>query len=187
MIQASTILNLNAKPKVYISKSKLENGGDGLFAKKHIPKGAPVVIYFGDKITDEEIYEMYTNSPKKYYELNSYIRGTPNGFVINGNKTIENLNLSGVYVNDIASILCERDDLDEKVLEEYAKSIKDCNLRVMDTEDYPVYISTKRIKKNEEMYVHYGIGYWLSIMGCSPEEISDLNSKYDFSRFYRKN
>jgi len=69
-------------------------------------------------------------------------------------------------------------------LKNYARTIRLCNLKVIDTIDYPVYVTTRRVKKDEELYVHYGIGYWLSHIKCTPEEISDLNEQYDFSNFY---
>ena len=186
-MKAIDIVNINSKQLVYISRSKIndnDNHNNGLFAKKHITKGCPVVIYFGDKITDDEIYDLYTNDPDSYYELNKYIRGTPNGFAIKGDKTQINHNLLGVYVNDFASIRCNKDEINEKVLRDYAHTISRCNLKTVDTVDYPIYVSTKRIKKHEEMYAHYGIGYWLSYIGCSPIEISDLNKKYNFNSLY---
>jgi len=177
-------VNINSKPKVYIGKSKIVNGGEGLFAKKFIHKGTNVVIYYGDKVSDEEIYKLYVEKPKEYYELQKIIRGTPNGFAIKGDKEQINLNLCGVYVNDVASINCTKYELDRDVLQKYANTVKKCNVKTVDTKNYPVYISSRKIKKGEELYAHYGIGYWLSHIGCTPEEISDLNQKYLFNSFY---
>lgn len=179
-MSASSIINSNIN-NVYIAKSKIK--GNGLFAKRHIPKGLPVVVYYGDKITDQEVYDLYMNNPQKYYDINRYIRGTPNGYSVLGTKDTNTV-LMGVYVNDVACISCDKKDINKDVLENYAKTINQCNLKTVDTDDYPVYSSTKRIKKNDELYAHYGIGYWLSAIGCSPLEISELNKQYDFSSFY---
>lgn len=183
-LNASNVINFNMKPCVYISPSQIKNSGDGLYTKRHIPKDMPIVVYYGDKITDQEVYEMYINKPDEYYKINGQIRGTQNGFAIKGNKSEPNLNLSGIYVNDISCIKCKKEEINEDILKEYAKTYKKCNLKSVNTKDYPVYISIKRINKNEELYVHYGIGFWLSMIGCTPDEINELNSKYNFDNFY---
>ena len=170
---------------VYISKSKIENAGDGLFANKDIPKNMPVVIYYGEKITNEEICDVYINDPKKYFELNSVIRGSSNNYAIKGDKKQTNPRFWGVYVNDCGSINnTNLNNFNPNIIKKYVDSIKKCNLKTIETLDYPVYVSTRNIKKGEELYVHYGIGYWLSHIGYSPEEIYDLNEKYNFDSFY---
>ena len=180
-MEEHTILS-KTKPLVYVGKSKVS--GSGLFAKKNISKNNPVVMYYGNHITDDEIYELYTNDIQSYLELSPYIRGTPNGFAIKGSRDQTNKNLLGVFVNDISLIDCRKEDISKEILKKYANTEKQCNLKVIDTNNYPVYFSKKRIKKGEELYVHYGIGYWLSIIGFNPEEISYLNKKYNFENFY---
>ncbi len=181
-MKASDIINFSSKPIVRPGKSGIS--GYGLFAKKHISKGRPVVVYYGDKMSDEEVYDLYMENREEYREVSKNMRGTPNGFTIRGDKTNENNNLLGVYVNDAGSITCKKGYLTQKALFDYAKTLSDCNLKVVETEDYPVYQSDKRIKKGEELLAHYGIGYWLSQVGCTPEEISDLNRMYNFDSFY---
>lgn len=189
-MSASSIIRFDSNiNNVYIAQSKIKGftniiSGKGLFSKKHISKGSPVVVYYGNKITDQEIYDLYMNNPEKYYEINKYIRGTPNGYSIQGDKTQINTALIGVYVNDVACISCDKNEINQDILKEYAQTIKKCNLKTVNTEDYPIYYSSRRIKKNEELYAHYGIGYWLSAIGCSPLEISELNNRYDFNSFY---
>lgn len=183
-MQADDVLNFNVKPKVYTAPSKIKDIGDGLFAKQYIPKDTPVVVYYGDKITDEEIYNMYMKDPDNYREISNHIRGTPNGYAVKGDRSLSNHNLLGVYVNDIGSITCKKEDLTEKIMQDYAQTYKQCNLKVVDTEDYPVYVSVKRIKKHDELYIHYGIGYWLGHIGFSPQDISKINKRCNFSSYY---
>ena len=180
-MKATELVNIKSKTTLFVSQSKIKGAGDGLFAKKYISKGNPVVVYYGDKFTNEDIYELYTNDPEGYHELNKYVRGTPNGYAVKGDKSQENTYLLGVYVNDIGSITCKKDEINETILKAYANTARKCNLKTVDTSDYPVYVATKRIKKGEELYVHYGTGHWLSFIGYSPEEISDLNNKYRFA------
>jgi SET domain len=181
---ADSMLNFNSKKKVVcIGRSKIQGAGQGLFAKKIIHSGSPVVVYYGSKITDEEVYTIYQTDPDKYREMNGVIRGTPNEYAILGEK-VDNPNLQGVYVNDISSLSCTKEELTRDYLQQYADTAKKCNLKTVDTSDYPVYVATKRIKKREELYAHYGIGYWLLHNGCSPEELTILNQIYQFETFY---
>jgi len=181
-MSAYDIIDINRKPIVHITNSKIS--GYGLFAKKHIHKNTPVVIYYGNKITDADIYNTYENNVDEYCEISKYTRGTPNGYAINGCRDINNLNLVGVYVNDISKLDCTKDNITYDSIKKYTLTKNKCNVKVVDTKDYPIYMSTKRIKKNEEIYVHYGIGYWLLQIGCTPEDISMLNRKYNFSELY---
>lgn len=181
---ALDIIKIDSKNSLYTGKSKVKDAGEGLFSKKHVTQGTPITIYYGEKVTNEEMYDLFTNNPEKYHQLNNSIRGTPNGYAICGIKNMDNMNLNGVYVNDIASITCKKEEINEQVLRAYAETRKKCNVRAVDTSDYPVYIASRRIKKGDEIYAHYGIGYWLSHIGCAPNEITDLNRKYDFSSFY---
>lgn len=182
---AHSLLNFNSKTKiVQVKQSKISGAGEGLFAKKIIRSGQSVVVYHGSKITDEEVYEAYTKNPEKYRKMNTVIRGTPNGYAILGEKT-SNPILQGVYVNDIASISCSKDELTRDALQKYADTAKKCNLKTVDTTDYPVYVATKRIKKGEEFYAHYGIGYWLLHNGYTPEDLTILNQIYKFELFYQ--
>lgn len=163
-----------------VKQSKIKGAGQGLFTKKYISKGQPVVTYYGEKIKTEEVLKMFLQSPKQYYELNKQIRGTPHGYSVKGQIDSSNLSLCGVLVNDISSINCKKQDLTKEILQLYVKTSLNCNLITDNSFEYPVYVSSRRIKKDEELYVHYGIGYWLSHIGCTPDEISDLNKKWPF-------
>ena len=182
-MKAIDILHFNSKPKVCVAQSKIDNAGKGLFANQYIPKNTPVVIYYGDLIDNEQLFDIYKNNPNKYFQLNDYIRGNTLNVVIGG-KNVRNSNLMGVYVNDISSIKCTKHKLDTNILKTYVQTHKKCNLFVVDTIDYPVYVSNRDILAGEELYVHYGIGYWLLHMRFAPDKISDLNSLYDFASLY---
>ena len=180
---AQSMIKFDQKVPVYVAESKIEGAGLGLFAGKQISSSQPVVIYYGSKMLSEDVYDLFMSNPESYGEAQSIIRETPNGYAIRGEKT-EKTALHGVYVNDVAKIQCEKDSVDRDALVEYINSAKNCNLKTIDTSDYPVYVSTRRIKKHEELYVHYGIGYWLLQMGYGPEELNVLDQYYKFSTLY---
>lgn len=182
---ADSILKFNTRlGHVVINQSKITAAGQGLFAKKQIRISQPVVVYYGSKITDEQVYDVYINNHEEYIEMSAFIRGTLNGFNILGDKNNNVDVLQGVYVNDIARIDCKKNQVNKQILHDYATTYKKCNLKVVDTADYPIYYATRTIKKGEELYVHYGIGYWLLHIGYLPQEISELNDIYNFESFY---
>ena len=53
----------------------------------------------------------------------------------------------------------------------YSKSKNICNVEVLNTTDFPIYVAKKDIKKGQELFVHYGIHYWLLDLGISPTEL----------------
>ena len=171
---------------IFVQKSTIHNAGLGLFAKKIIRKGEPVVIYKGDKIKEDDIVNLYLEDPKKYFEMAPYLRSTTKGYIINGKSYMDSKDIlnQGVIVNDYSMLQGSKENITKQDLQNYAKTRDKCNIIVKDDEEYPIYISTKRIKKNEELFVHYGIGYWLAIKGFLPNEISELNKKINFNSLY---
>ena len=150
---------------VYISESKIVPGENGLFASRDIRKGENVVIYFGDILTWDEFIKEYT----KDKNIMKWAR-EGNSFWIDGRSIwkTKNRNTYGAFVNDIS----KPKDTKMKSLKKYAKTQKKCNLVSVKTGDFPIYIANKNIKKNSELSVHYGIGYWLLNMGVSTETIN---------------
>lgn len=146
-------------------KDKLSKG---LFAKQDIKKGTKLVIYFGDVLCEEELLEKYNENKN----VMKYVRKGYD-FIIDGSigyKT-KNINLFGVYVNDIFKLKSKS----MKDIEHYYKSRNICNIEVLNTTDFPIYIAKRNIKKGQELFVHYGIHYWLLDLGVSP---IDLKKKY---------
>jgi len=146
-------------------KDKLSKG---LFAKQNIKKGTKIVIYFGDVLDEEELLEKYNENK----DVMKYIRKGYD-FIVDGSigYNTKNINLSGVYVNDILKLKSKS----MKDMEHYHKSRNICNVEVLNTTDFPVYIAKRDIKKGQELFIHYGLHYWLLDLGVSP---IDLKRKY---------
>lgn len=168
-IDSFNILNPESKPLIYKKKSNIKYGGDGIFAKQYIEKNTPVIIYFGELIEKNTIADMYIENKENYIKnIAPYIRDTEfKDFVIDGSicKNIENLNLNlcGYLVNDYEKI----EKINQYSINKYNNSKKYCNLEIKETKDFPIYYSTKDIKKNQELFAHYGIGYWLLQNNCN--------------------
>jgi len=167
------IINVKSiNDKVEIKKSKYikDNLCEGMFAIKDIKKGEPITIYFGDILDSEELIEKYNNN----ISVMKYIRKGYD-FIVDGSCAYKtrNLNLLGVYVNDI--LKPKSDSL--KDLLNYHKSRLICNIEVKETSDFPIYIARKDIKRGQELFVHYGIHYWLLEMGIPPQKLKSYDNK----------
>lgn len=150
--------------EVKVSKYIKDKHNKGLFATKDIKKGEIVCIYFGDIIDEDKLYDIYKNRP----EIMKYIR-KGNGFLVDASiiHKFDDVKLLGGYVNDISKPKSKS----KKDLNSYSKTKFICNIEVVETKDFPLYRARKNIKKGAELFVHYGIGYWLLDMGVSPLEL----------------
>ena len=170
MKSALKIINVN-KPNdmVCIKQSSIKDKLNmGMFATRDIKKGTPITIYFGDVLDEEELLEKYNNDK----DIMKYIR-KGHDFIVDGSMgyQTDNLNLNGIYVNDIFKLKSKS----KKDIKHYHKSRNICNVEVMETGDFPVYVARRNIKKGQELFVHYGVGFWLCELGVSPQ---DLKTKY---------
>lgn len=172
-------LSLKTQPSFKVVQDSIR--GFGLQATRTIRKGEAVVIYYGKRLRgDGSHLELYFINPEKYLkERAPYIRSNGNQCIdaheIDYQK-INNMNLLGVYVNDIQKPM-SLDDLDLKT---YLESQEKCNLEVgPETRDYPVYFAKRRIKKGEHLTIHYGLAYWLLQLGVDPSKIGDYLEKIE--------
>jgi len=164
--------------KVYISASKIH--GNGLFTKKDIKAGEIITFYPGDILAyypeknrdieghvvgyifcdelkdNKELNEAFNNN-KKYYK--DYQLAVNESYSLIGIPEINNNPAYlGHFCNDGARGHTEKD---KKIYETvsvlksnaYFKNICDCMMAV---------VAIKDIKKNEEILVTYGHGYWIS-------------------------
>lgn len=162
-----SFLNFMNKEKITeikVSKYIKDKYDKGVFTTRDIKKGEIVCVYFGDIIDEDKLYDIYKNRPN----IMKYIR-KGNGFLVDASiiDKINNINLLGGYVNDISKPKSKS----KKDLIFYSKTKNICNIEVVETKDFPLYRARKDIKKGVELFVHYGIGYWLLDMGVSPLEL----------------
>jgi len=183
---ALNYLKINQKPLFEVIQDSNPLLGRTLKAKRQIPKGTPVVIYYGKRLTSEENLYAYLDDHVTYIQSRApYIRGHASpqqtDLSIDASEVVKSsrysLNLMGVLVNDIA----KPQSLSPADLQAYCESETQCNLRVEPrTKDYPLYVAKRTIKKGEILTVHYGLGYWLLQMGVPPQRISEYldNNKF---------
>jgi SET domain-containing protein len=118
---------------IEVRGSKIENG---VFAKKDIPKGTKIVQYGGEKITKKEagirIYKEYDKAEKEKRRERIYVFDLDKKWDIDGNFSWN----IGKNINHSCDPNCEFVDEDGTIW----------------------FISTKKIKKGEELGVDYGYG-----------------------------
>ena len=92
----------------------------------------------------------------------------------------KNSNVLGVYVNDYDKL--KNTNIQE--MKRYAKTAQKCNLEIADTLDFPIYFSRRKIKKDEELFAHYSVGYWLLYLGTKVEDMEEIYKKHNWNQFY---
>jgi len=164
------VKSTNNKVEIKTSNYIKDTLSKGMFAIRDIKKGEPITIYFGDVLDESELIEKY-NIDKS---IMKYVRKGYD-FIVDGSCAYQtnNLNLLGVYVNDISKPKSKS----IKDLQYYNKTSLICNVVVQETSDFPVYVARKDIKKGSELFVHYGTGYWLLEMGVPPNQLCDYEDK----------
>jgi hypothetical protein len=177
---ASYFFDINQKSVVEIIDDSNPEKGLTLRASEDIPEHVPVILYYGTPETPEQNIVTYFEDSEKYIrDMAPYIRALTSDRSINARHLIPddksknklNMNLLGVLVNDVS----KPKSLKAIDLIDYLKTQEECNLvSSVQTDDYPLYISNRCIKKGEILTVHYGLGYWLLQMGIPPSGISHI-------------
>ena len=153
--------------------SNINNAGYGVFTKKKYNKGEYICFYDayeGDiKCIDDFIYSIKNPFTNKHYI---------------GNKKIKNKNGIGQYINDGFNFDLTDDYRDDNgyfkvsnkkiklAIENYNnKSIEksNCGFSKSKSNIFKIY-ATKDINENEELYLHYGINYWISKIHIETDE-----------------
>lgn len=170
-------LDPNSEPLIYCKNSLVKGAGLGIFAKNDIKVNTPVIIYYGDLISNDDILKLYTENEIKYKKnISPYLRKTGiKNMLVNGKKSENqnNLILKGYLVNDSNNIK----NIDYQNIKNYVDN-KNNNIKLMETNDFPIYVTSRDIKKNEELYVSYGLAYWLLNCNCKPEKIREICNKF---------
>jgi len=157
-ILIATHLSLSDAPlpflnKVYIKKSKVD--GLGVFAKEDLKKGEIVSMYPSDIVRIYhgkqyyEQYNVYCNDYRYAYKTElCTIMGVPS--------LIDNTNLVGHIVNDY----CKTDGSETQNYIYNHLTHENRNCKYYPYHIFILIVTTKDIKKGDELFVPYGIDYW---------------------------
>lgn len=179
-VDAFNYLNPNKKNLVYISESKIFDGGKGIFAKSDIKKNKPLIIYFGNLIHSNETLESYELDKENYIKnIAPYLRDSVfKNYVIDPSILIEEPDIDIILKGYIVNDYCNIPSITNINIQKYIDSKDKCNVTIMETKDYPIYYSNRDIKKDEELYTHYGLGYWLIQNNLDVTEINSILKKF---------
>jgi hypothetical protein len=129
--------NFKASNNKYIIVKGSNIHNKGVFAKKDTPKGTKIIEYVGEKITKKEsekrIHKQYEKAEKNNKEGENYIFDLNKKYDIDGNVP---WNIAK-YINHSCNKNCEVENIDDELW----------------------FISTRNIKKGEEITFNYGFDY----------------------------
>lgn len=170
------------KSKIKIKKSDLDGANKGVFAKSLFHKGDVICEYAGDIKSKTYMADLYESNYNEYLKLHKYARDLNSNTVVIGDHKLaeEDWIKSGVYVNDGACLdtSINYDSCLEQHIELISRYV--CNSKMKQNVEPIVrdgkiyYIAIKRIKKEEELYTHYGKHYWLLLSGIGAEKLKEF-------------
>jgi hypothetical protein len=163
---SNNAIDCGSQDKIYIKQSKIH--GIGVFAKCDIQENDILTIYPAHCITIIE-----SINPPKEFKLRcnrniienekDYSIKYSNNIFITGNKLIKNdENLIGHLCNDGYKHNCIiNSKKNRNQYNKQAKKFNNAKFSLLDISPIMGVISTKKIKKDEEILVSYGFEYWL--------------------------
>jgi len=166
--------------KIMIHKSNLDDANQGLFAKKMFHKGERVCEYAGYIKDKTEMVDLYQRNFEEYTKHHIYVRDLDIDRVIIGSHLLaeEDMFKSGVYVNDGACLdltITYNPNIHRDIIDDYVNNSRlKQNVEAIVEDDKIYYVATKRIKKGEEFYAHYGKHYWLLLSGIPAEQLCEF-------------
>jgi hypothetical protein len=160
-------MTFNKLDIVEVRNSKIH--GKGVFAKRDIKENEILTFYPIDilklQVDDSTYIASFSNRFLSKHEVKNhdkyeiYQYGMPNGNIIIGCPDfINNNNYIGHMINDISI-----HNKTKKSIKQYKKNSKKCNCMYYNCSDFDLYVpivSTKDIRKDEELFTSYGVQYW---------------------------
>ena len=136
-------------------------GGDGLFAKAKLRKGAVITKYRGFIVDNKNIENYSKNEYRLALSESKTMVGDPSG-PFDACKSAQYVNdYSAVGVTD-AEMETPLLNLNER-LEDYIHSMKHCNCFLVRDQSsaFPYLMMHRTTKASEEIFLHYGLNYWI--------------------------
>ena len=158
--------------KVYVKKSSIINAGNGVFARKKIYKNEFVCFYDGRDIPSSDV-----QTDQEALKLCDYIAAHPAGIpkIRVGYTLVQTPNGVGQLINDCLMFTILPEDKNQQSLA--TLSSKRINSKIATyvaqssdrasvsyERDRPAFhlYATRDIDEDEEIFLHYGIDYWIS-------------------------
>ena len=143
------------RTSVEVRPSKIH--GNGIFATEDIPAYTAVTMYPADYVYVKKDNKI-TTCGNNFEHFRAYsIHQNRSGMVLCGNPEIQHPLFLGHLIND--SAICGKEP--ESVIEYINNTVNNTNCNFYSHTYMIIIITTKDIKKDDELFVAYGIGYWV--------------------------
>ena len=143
--------------------------GNGVFATRDFKKGERITLYPAHFVVWETKKGQLTATPKKNPEEEStYYRLVANDgkCSASGNPNIHHSHSAGHLLNDGGVVGAFKEDLGTDICRYMLTTIQNENCDFIQGEDKFMWVVAQRdIKAGEELFVSYGLQYWLSSIG----------------------
>ena len=201
ILQTQCYLPNSKVASVHVDKSSIPNAGKGLFASKNIQAGTIVCFYpvhaigldnedHGDTlyVSANDNDEISVGNTAQDYTLDyiQYLVGSrPLGDTAMGTGLFVNANPSkmddadgwlGHYINDGATVLS---NTHQGIMDYYDASKKSKNCVQIPFGPSPILatVTTRKVKKGQELFTSYGCFYWLETILKDGEECTPINER----------
>lgn len=171
-LSCSRNIHCGSNAMVEVKQSLIPNAGNGVFATKKYLKGEYVCYYHGipkdiSSINDFRYSIDYPFSKTKYVGITSIVDTAGVGQFINDYSMFE---LQERHRSEKWGIFSLSSDLINSDIDTYIK-ISNCGENVSFRPDNPFqFYASKDIEKGQELYYHYGVNYWLSLIQRTTDE-----------------
>lgn len=169
-----------------IKKSTIPNAGLGIFAKKTYKKGDWITDYSGKYVNSKQ-YEKLINE-RDFNTLYYSIYNQSNNKTLIGDSQFKNdISQCGHLINDISNINYN-EIFDNNKIKEYIYSKKNTNVDFVIDGDKIQLFARRNILKNEELFTHYGVMYWIDsiINNNSKKLVFNQKSYNNFKKWAEK-
>lgn len=153
---------------IEIRQSSIKNAGYGVWATQDIKEDTALTEYFGEKIKTsayEKLHALWENDFASLSDgdleiLSSDAVLTFSDFHIVGKKQYSDISKCGQIINDYSRLK----SFSDQHIDEYEKSFSLCNVYPLLKDNIILMFASRNIKKGEELFFHYGIKYWESVI-----------------------
>lgn len=142
-----------------IKTSTIPNAGLGIFTKKTYKSGDWITDYPGKYVKLNQ-YQKLINK-RDFNTLYYSIYNQLNGKTLIGNSQFKSdTSQCGHLINDVSNITYD-EIFDNNKIKEYINSKKNTNVEFIISGDKVELFASKDIPKNQELFAHYGVMYWI--------------------------
>ena len=171
--------DITLKNYIEIKKSLIKGAGKGVFSTNFIKKSSFITEYFGKFISQKQANNLEKNKDIEYLH---YTINLNSGELLLGDMTSKNTEKCGQLLNDIKTLKNPK-KLILNNAKEYIKSAELVNCEFIEKNGKMYIVSLRDIQKGEELYVHYGYGYWFRPEYKKSTRLKKLEDEWNKHKF----